>query len=450
MMRQRLSVLQQVLVVASLVLLGTTTPQTQVLADNNKQRQPLSLLMVGNSFSEAHSLEDMVQAMLEERKILLQADSIFAARFDQGGAHLENYVNNTALANLLGERQWTWVVLQEQSELPGFIDLTPADDNGQKWYETSLKAVVALQSQIQANGATTVLFQTWGYFDKDPHNPGYYSNYTTMQAKLNKGYQKYQDTIRARNSGALIKIAPAGSAFEWIYSNKNDNDPEYINDPLQTGSAFDQLYDTLEAHKEQDSEARKYPSVQGAYLTACVLFQTLTGLDVRQISYMPPSGMDVKTKQRLQKAAYATVMEYLVNNQNGKGMDGGGAGAGSGGGLGPSSSSTPKKPYKPYEPPSQSSSSYSSSSGVPEKSRGFRTLFLLVVVVGVGMLVFQRRHQHAYDQHRERFYGGYGPDYNWNPLATNDCGVMRTHESVSNLDGSSSYELTDMPHQQHG
>jgi hypothetical protein len=153
---------------------------------------PLNLLMVGNSFSKVHNMEEMIETMLKERQMMLQADSIFAARFEEGGANLTHYANAPGLAKMIRERSWTWIVLQEQSETPGYCDAIP---EWQGAWNNSLPSVLQLNGMVQMNGATTILFETWGYFDKDPYNEQFYPDYPTMQQKITHGYNKKETTL---------------------------------------------------------------------------------------------------------------------------------------------------------------------------------------------------------------------------------------------------------------
>ena len=139
---------------------SSTTPYWMAEATMNN----LQLLMVGNSFSEAHNMEELIQSMLNERKVVLQANSVFAARLEEGGMNLTHLANADSMESTISDRHWTWVILQEQSQTPGFY---PPSDL-ESIYENSLQSVLRLDREIQAVGGTTILFETWGYFRKDP------------------------------------------------------------------------------------------------------------------------------------------------------------------------------------------------------------------------------------------------------------------------------------------
>ena len=179
----------------------------------NSDGSSLNLLMVGNYFIETHDVEETIQTMLEERQMMLQIDSIFAARFEEGGANLTHYANAPGLAKMIQERSWTWIVLQEQSETPGYCESKP---EWQGVWNASLASVLQLNNMIQMNGAATILFETWGYFDKDPYNEEFFPDYPTMQQRITHGYNIYQEQILANNPQAKVKIAPAGLAFQRV------------------------------------------------------------------------------------------------------------------------------------------------------------------------------------------------------------------------------------------
>lgn len=333
---------------------NSSTPGWMVEATMNN----LQLLMVGNSFSEAHNMEELIQSMLNERKVVLQANSVFAARFEEGGMNLTHLAHADSMERTIADRHWTWVVLQEQSQTPGFY---PPSDLESTW-DYSLQSVLLLDRDIQAVGGTTILFETWGYFRKDPYNPTFYTDYQTMQDRITRGYEIYRETILKNNPQAKVKIAPAGLAFNRIFQQiQNDQD-----DPLAEGSLFSMLF-------EEEEDPRKHPSVYGSYLCGCVLFQTLTGLDVRQSS-VDPFGMDTQLRKLLQQVAYDTVIEYNGGESKGKKYV-----------LPPS---TPA-PYVPSDTKEYSSSTGKSGGG---GGGGFvRSFFSLALIVGVGMFGWSRR-----------------------------------------------------------
>lgn len=184
--------------------------------------------------------------------------------------HLDSARNDGSALNIAlvtgsaEERDWDVVVLQEQSQIPGFPP-THAE------YRASLMAVVELAGMVEETGATTVLYMTWGRRDGDERNPGLYPDFLTMQERLEAGYRIY--AARIAESGHRAVIAPVGPAFRLIY---RDVEAEGMV-PSDPGSAFHALYSGDGSH----------PSLEGTYLTAAVILGAVTGGEVVDVDWAP-------------------------------------------------------------------------------------------------------------------------------------------------------------------
>ncbi len=138
-----------------------------------------------------------------------------------GGYNLENHWNNGDAVRIIREGKWDYVVLQEQSQIPVI--------NKKKFYDFARK----FDEEIRSSGAKTILLMTWERPDSRTFGvttDNLANAYTTVGNELG------------------VKVAPAGLAFARSISNK----PELI------------LY-------SQDG----HPTVEGTYLAACVLYQTI-------------------------------------------------------------------------------------------------------------------------------------------------------------------------------
>jgi hypothetical protein len=191
---------------------------------------------------------------------------------------------NPRLATLLGlgdagGAQWSHVVLQEQSQIPGF-SLTNSERMA------SMSSTVALSGYVAATGATSVLLMTWGYAKGDATNPTFFPDYPTMQSLLATGYRQMAHAIAV--AGHAVKIAPAGVAFQSIYQ----REVTLGHDPLASGSLFMQLYGPDFIH----------PAVPGTYVAACVVTATLYGVDPTSFTGNV-AGIDPATVLVLQMAA---------------------------------------------------------------------------------------------------------------------------------------------------
>jgi hypothetical protein len=101
------------------------------------------------------------------------------------------------------------VVLQEQSQIPGF----PQDQSD---FRASRRAAEDLDDRIEASGAQTLLLLTWGRRAGDEANRERFPDFTTMQAALTDGYLAYRDATSTEARPTWI--APAGPAFARVYA----------------------------------------------------------------------------------------------------------------------------------------------------------------------------------------------------------------------------------------
>jgi len=199
-----------------------------VLAGNGAD-EPVRILMIGNSYTRGISAAFNALASATPGKV--EAEYI-----TPGGKTLVWHAASEKTLSCIQAKAWDVVVLQEQSQTPAYPNTRPG----------FLKGARQLHDKIAAQGARTVLFQTWGRRDGDKHNLHVAPDYTTMQNLLTEGYEK-----ASRDLGAAA--APAGEAWRRIHSADKD--------------LFARLYRGDGSH----------PSATGGYLAACVLYQTILG-----------------------------------------------------------------------------------------------------------------------------------------------------------------------------
>lgn len=240
---------------------------------------------VGNSYTIRNDLPELYAAAV--RSLARVPDPLVTDRSTAGGKRLVEHVTDARVAGHplhtalnTDEGEWTHFVLQEQSQIPGFPE-------GQPDFEVSRTAAGELADLAQMRGATVVLFVTWGRREGDAMNPGLYPDYSTMQDRLDDGYDALAEA--ARDAGADVRLAPVGTAFRVIH------DAEV--DPLAPDSRFGSLYDTDGSH----------PSLAGSYLAACVFVATLLDVDPRTVTHVP-DGLDPDEAIALREAAAMAVM----------------------------------------------------------------------------------------------------------------------------------------------
>lgn len=267
------------------------------------------LFMVGNAYIGRNNLTDIVKNMLQYSSsssssgvnlpLQTQTWDIPAAHWIHYAYQMESSEHpkpEQSFEEGLRQKEFRWVVLQEQSEIPGLYM-----SNFQDEFIDSSKAIKVLDDQIKQFGnaqhdTQTILLQTWGRLHFDDNNAEMtriYDNFSDHQYRIASGYREFQKAISKPERQALI--APVGFAFETIY----DSVVAQGLDPEQGGSKFANLYDADGSH----------PSPQGSYLAASVLVGVMTGKDPRQFDWSYPV-IDVETQKYLREVAYQTISDF--------------------------------------------------------------------------------------------------------------------------------------------
>ena len=243
---------------------------------------PADILLMGNSYVASNSLHNLVDGVMNAAS---QPANVSA--LTSGGMRLSQHWSNVASAGhqwntTLNNGVWDWVVLQDQSQVPGF----PRSQN--EWI-ASKDGAVELAEVIEDNGGETVLMMTWGRRNGDSNNAWRFPDFSTMQDELESGYLDYRDNISANGGNAWV--APVGLAFEHIH----DKIVAEGGTPTNSGNTFYDLYTGDGSH----------PSLSGSYLAAVVIYATITGNDPVGLSHT--TSLSNGLVLELQQAAAATV-----------------------------------------------------------------------------------------------------------------------------------------------
>jgi hypothetical protein len=206
--------------------------------------------MIGNSFTDANNLADMVAEVLCRSGL---ASNVRVDAFTQPGAGLPHWLGAGTQEKFAGHDV---VVLQDQSQIPGFGATAPA-------FAESLSAARQLGTEAAEAHARVLLFQTWGYEYGDSTNEMIYPSYRAMQRRLNDGYASYLEAARAATTAAAV--APVGQAWAWV--------------KVHAPSLFGSLYDRDGRH----------PSPAGSYLAALVIAKAISGHQLPPRLWAPPN-----------------------------------------------------------------------------------------------------------------------------------------------------------------
>jgi hypothetical protein len=234
------------------------------------------VLFVGNSYTYFHDLP----ARYRDFAATLPRAPIRVESVTAGGYTLSQHARDAAMDGtpLAGHLRmgppealsWDVVVLQEQSQTPGFPE-------GSAPRVASEAAAAELASLALARGAAVLVYATWGRAFGDAMNPTLYPDFLTMESRLESGYRAIAAAASA--VGARVRIAPVGAAFARVHAAVVASGL----DPLTAGSDFLALY----------ADDGSHPSPRGSYLAACVIAGAITGTDPRALPDAPGLAPDV-------------------------------------------------------------------------------------------------------------------------------------------------------------
>ncbi|MDD2635787.1 MAG: T9SS type A sorting domain-containing protein [Bacteroidales bacterium] len=235
----------------------------------SQESQTKSVLFLGNSYTSYNGGVDQVLKQIATSK----GDVVEALSSTPGGSTFSNHCTNATSLNYIKNREWDYVVLQEQSLLPSF---PPAQVEAESYPYAEI-----LCDSIKSNSVCTtpVFFMTWGRENGDAGNCEIYSplcTYEGMQWRLRQSYVEM-----AELNGGII--SPVGMVWKSV----RDNHPEI------------DLYQSDESH----------PSNNGTYLAACTFYATLFNKSPEGADY--PATVTPETAAILQTAAWAVVNDSI-------------------------------------------------------------------------------------------------------------------------------------------
>ncbi|MEP4079050.1 DUF4886 domain-containing protein [Haloferula sp.] len=195
------------------------------------------ILFIGNSYTA--QISGAVTALAEASPAGKTTEFTFIA---PGGKSLEAHIGDAATVAKIKEGNWDYVVLQDQSRTPAL------------WPERFETAAVGLDKLIDAAGAKTVFYQTWGRRDGDKQNAERFPTYESMQTVLSRNYANVAGRCHAI-------LAPVGDSWAGVRA--------------KDAKLGGELYASDGSH----------PSAKGAYLTACVFYKIFFQQDAAGIDF---------------------------------------------------------------------------------------------------------------------------------------------------------------------
>jgi hypothetical protein len=244
-------------------------------------RRAVRILFIGNSLTSTNDLPAAVQKLA--RAHVQEWSDVSVDAVAPGGKLLAGHAKDlstpgTSLHTLLGSGPgWDFVVLQEQSQVPGLGASDP-------YLQQSISSAVSLAAAARDAGAVPVLYMTWGFWNGDATNADTYPDFTTMGVRLDDGYTAMANAIQP-----APLVAPVGRAFRAAHADT----PE----ALDGGSLFRRLF----------SDDR-HPTPLGTYLASAVIAGTLSGERMVDAGYLP-AGISAEDAALLRRWADEVVFE---------------------------------------------------------------------------------------------------------------------------------------------
>ena len=157
------------------------------------------VLFIGNSYTFVNNLPGTFASMARAHGHAVYTDMIAP-----GGATLADHAASREVLDKIRTGHWTWVVLQEQSQIPSIE---------QSRQYTMYPSARVLVDAIRSAGASPVVFATWTRRDGWPENG--LPDYAAMQAQVTQGYRTIADELHAL-------VVPVGDAWASIAADHTD------------------------------------------------------------------------------------------------------------------------------------------------------------------------------------------------------------------------------------
>lgn len=223
------------------------------------------VLFLGNSFTYANNLPDLIRNLAASAGDSLYTDSNTPGGYTLGYSPIQHLTNNISLSKIR-YGIWDYVVLQEQSQIPAIPALRDS---------CMLPAAVSIYDSVKLYNpcAEVLLYLTWGrrFGGMQCFVPNYCSNafadFGQMQDSLTRSNILVANVVNQ-------PIAPVGEAWRLVLDNTS-----------------------MVLHNSDNS----HPSVNGSYLAACVFYSSI----FKKPSYGLPfiAGLETDSGAILQMAA---------------------------------------------------------------------------------------------------------------------------------------------------
>lgn len=223
---------------------------------------PVRILFIGNSSTYYNNMPLMIKGLANADGIEVEVETVTASNYKLSQFAADGNLYNTKIKQLLSEKKFDYVILQDHRA--SIIENM----------ETSKDAVSVLKELIQQYGAETILYETQAdYTGKDFTIDGTltFLDHTTLQYYMTKNYYFIGNLFNCTVSTAGVNYTRCMTLYPEI-----------------------NLYHSDLHH----------PSIEGSYLAACTLYQSIFSKSAYNNHFLPGSEFD--TDELLTKLEYDT------------------------------------------------------------------------------------------------------------------------------------------------
>jgi hypothetical protein len=215
------------------------------------------ILFIGNSYTYVNDLPGVFAKLAGAAGHAVEVETDA-----EGGWSLSDHVNSPDTLNKINSSKWSFVVLQEQSEIPAVE---------QSRVHELYPAARSLVQQIEQSGARPIFFLTWAHRDGLP--AAGLNSFEAMQFQIDQGYLGIAEELNT-------PVAPVGVAWTTVRG----------------------AYPALNLWQDDGS----HPTETGTYLAACVFYAVIFRQSPAGLSYT--AGLPKETATALQTIAADTVL----------------------------------------------------------------------------------------------------------------------------------------------
>jgi len=232
------------------------------LSQDNKK-----VLFIGNSYTAG--LPQMIEQMA-----LSVGDTLEAFESSAGGQRLSGHLLNQQTKDEITNKNWDYVVLQEQSQLPSFPDSQVEKDCYP--YAKLLCDLIYKDNSCKK----AMFYMTWGRKNGDQANCGFFKPLCTYKGMDSMLRLRYEYMARVNKA----ELSPVGAVWREVRES----------------------FPTIELYSPDES----HPSQEGMYASACCFYASLFRKNPMTIA--ETMGLDSLTALNIRKSAKKIVFDSLL------------------------------------------------------------------------------------------------------------------------------------------